>query len=63
MGYEVSGNKFGESMLTLHLPEANLMNGGAFGFEGSMLCTVLMILGTGVILKMFRIKDRKVYQN
>ena len=63
LGYEVSGNKFGESMLTLHLPEANLMNGGAFGFEGSMLCTVLMILGTGVILKMFRIKDRKVYQN
>ena len=63
MGYEVSGNKFGESMLTLHLPEANLMNGGAFGFEGSMLCTVLMILGTGVILKMFRIKDRKVCQN
>lgn len=61
--YEVSGNKFGESMLTLHLPEANLMNGGAFGFEGSMLCTVLMILGTGVILKMFRIKDRKVCQN
>ena len=63
LGYEVSGNKFGESMLTLHLPEANLMNGGAFGFEGSMLCTVLMILGTGVILKMFRIKDRKVCQN
>jgi len=50
-------------MLTLHLPEANLMNGGAFGFEGSMLCTVLMILGTGVILKMFSKKDRKVCQN
>ena len=63
LGYEVSGNKFGESMLTLHLPEANLMNGGAFGFEGSMLCTVLMILGTGVILKMFSKKDRKVCQN
>ena len=63
LGYEVSGNKFGESMFTLHLHEANLMNGGAFGFEGSMLCTVLMILGTGVILKMFSKKDRKVCQN
>lgn len=42
---------------------ANFGSLRAFGFEGSMLCTVLMILGTGVILKMFRIKDRKVCQN
>lgn len=54
LGYEVSGNKFCDGLLTLHLPEANLINGGAFGFEGSILCTVLMIVGTGVILKVFR---------
>lgn len=54
LGYEVSGNKFCDGLLTLHLPEANLINGGAFGFEGSILCTVLMVAGTGVILKMFR---------
>ena len=54
LGYEVSGNKFCDGLLTLHLPEANLINGGAFGFEGSILCTVLMIAGTAVILKMFR---------
>ncbi len=53
LGYEVSGNKFCDGLLTLHLPEANLINGGAFGFEGSVLCTVLMVVGTIVILKVF----------
>lgn len=57
LGYEVSGNKFCDGLLTLHLPEANLINGGAFGFEGSILCTVLMVAGTAVILKMFRKND------
>lgn len=56
LGYEVSGNKFCDGLLTLYLPEANLINGGAFGFEGSILCTVLMVAGTAVILKMFRKK-------
>lgn len=51
LGYEVSGNKFCEGLLTLHLPEANLINGGAFGFEGSILCTILMVVGTGIIFK------------
>ena len=54
LGYEVSVNKFCDGLLTLYLPEANLINGGAFGFEGSILCTVLMVAGTAVILKMFR---------
>lgn len=54
LGYEVSGNKFCDGLLTLYLPEANLINGGAFGFEGSILCTVLMVAGTAVILKMFK---------
>lgn len=54
LGYEVSGNKFCDGLLTLHLPEANLINGGTFGFEGSVLCTVLLVVGTGVILKMFK---------
>ena len=54
LGYEVSGNKFCDGLLTLYLPEANLINGGAFGFEGSILCTGLMVAGTGVLLKMFR---------
>lgn len=51
LGYEVSGNKFGDSLLQLQLPEANLMNGGTFGFEGSLLCTVLLVIGAMLILK------------
>ena len=54
LGYEVSGNKFCDGLLTLYLLETTLINGGAFGFEGSILCTVLMVAGTAVILKMFR---------
>lgn len=44
LGYEVSGNKLGEPLLKLHLSDNTLMNGGAFGFEGSLLCTMLMII-------------------
>ena len=44
LGYQVSGNNFTTSMLTLRMPEENVLNGGAFGFEGSLICTVLMIV-------------------
>lgn len=50
LGYQVSGNNFMSSMLTLHLPEENVLNGGAFGFEGSLICTVLMIVFTILIV-------------
>lgn len=54
LGYEVSGNKFGESLLKLRLPEANLLNGGTFGFEGSILCSVLLVIGTALIMRYFK---------
>lgn len=54
LGYEVSGTRFGDSILTLHLPEENLINGGAFGFEGSVLCTVLVVVGTVLIIKYYK---------
>lgn len=50
LGYEVSGNNFCNGMLTLRLPEANLINGGAFGFEGSIVCTALLVVGTVVVI-------------
>ncbi len=51
LGYKVSGNEFGgENLLTLRLPEDNLINGGTFGFEGSLLCSCLLILGTALII-------------
>ena len=50
LGYQVSGNNFATSMLTLRMPEENVLNGGAFGFEGSLICTVLMIVFTILIV-------------
>lgn len=50
LGYPVSGYELGgessASLLLVHLPEANLMNGGAFGFEASLLCSVLLAAGS-----------------
>lgn len=51
LGFEVSGERFGTTLLSLELPEENIINGGAFGFEGSIVCTVLMIVATWIILK------------
>lgn len=50
LGYQVSGNDFMTSLLTLHLPEDNVWNGGAFGFEGSLICTLLMVVFTILII-------------
>lgn len=50
LGYKVSGSDFVSPMLTLSLPENNLLNGGAFGFEGSLICTVLIIFFTIMII-------------
>ncbi len=41
LGYDVSGSHSESSMLTLHLPENNVLNGGAFGFEGSLIAQYL----------------------
>ena len=43
LGFEVSGGRLGGTLLSLELPEENIINGGTFGFEGSILCTALMI--------------------
>lgn len=50
LGYQVSGNNFTTSVLTLRMPEENVLNGGAFGFEGSLICTVLMMVCTILIV-------------
>ncbi|MCI1681558.1 MAG: CPBP family intramembrane metalloprotease [Bacteroides sp.] len=59
LGFEVSGGDMGATWLTLKLPENNLINGGTFGFEGSLVCTVLMIALTILILGMQERKLRK----
>lgn len=52
LGYGVSGQVFFPSLFSLYLPEQNILNGGAFGFEGSIICTVLMIVFIGGIIYM-----------
>lgn len=51
LGYQVSGNDFMPAMLELRLPEANVLNGGTFGFEGSLICTLLMVVCTFLIIR------------
>jgi membrane protease YdiL (CAAX protease family) len=48
LGYHVSGNKI-ESVFALKLSGSELLNGGEFGFEGSLVCTILSVVVIGVI--------------
>lgn len=45
-------------LLQLQFPDNNILNGGDFGFEGSIICTVLMILMTGCIIWYFERKKQ-----
>lgn len=58
LGYGVSGSNLDGSLLRLHLPEPNLINGGAFGFEGSIVCSILMVLGTLLIIRYYSRNNR-----
>lgn len=52
-GYQVSGNDFCPPVLP-HAPvEANLWNGGDFGFEGSLLCTLLLLVAIVMVLRAY----------
>ena len=58
LGYKVSGISLCPSFVKLKLPEDTIINGGAFGFEGSVICTALMILMTVGIIWYFEKADR-----
>lgn len=60
LGFEVSGTTLGTSILALGLPQQNIINGGSFGFEGSIVCTVLMIIFIGAIILWFERKKQMV---
>jgi len=45
LGYSVSGSGM-PSIFTLEYSQTNLINGGEFGFEGSVVCTVLLLTTT-----------------
>lgn len=56
LGYQVSGNHFFSSLLTLRFSEPNLINGGSFGFEGSIVCTLLVVIATAGVIGWFEKK-------
>lgn len=59
LGYEVSGMDSSETLLTLRLTGSDLLTGGSFGFEGSLLCTVLLVVGTLAIIGYYERRGRK----
>lgn len=59
LGYEVSGTDCGQTLLTLRLKGSDLLTGGSFGFEGSLLCTVLLVVGTLAIVGYYEQRGRK----
>jgi len=44
LGYKVSGIETGSSIMQQSLVGSATLNGGSFGFEGSIICTVLLSL-------------------
>lgn len=59
LGYDVSGTGGKNTLLKLNISDNVLMNGGDFGFEASLPCTILMIVATGLIIYWFETKKRK----
>jgi len=49
LGYSVSGRKI-DSLFSLEIIGNNYINGGEFGFEGSILCSILTIISVLLIL-------------
>ncbi len=56
LGFNVSGGEWGAAIIRLARGEDNLLNGGRFGFEGSLVCTCLMLLIIPFILRYYRKK-------
>jgi membrane protease YdiL (CAAX protease family) len=50
LGYSVSGEEM-PSIFTLEYANSNLINGGEFGFEGSLVCSILLIIAILVIFR------------
>ena len=56
-GVLVSGNDFGTTVFKSEINESmTLINGGAFGLEGGILVTIVMVVGT-IVMLMTKQKD------
>ena len=50
-GVLVSGSSFGPHLAAMQIqPEWKLLNGGSFGLEGGLLCSLILILGIGLLI-------------
>ena len=58
LGFEISGMGV-DSIITQKLQGSDLLTGGSFGFEGSILCTFITILGIYFIDYKYRCDDTK----
>lgn len=56
-GYNVSGQET-ESVFTINLLGSEMLNGGGFGFEGSLICTIMSVVVIGVILYYYLRKNK-----
>lgn len=61
-GFKVSGTDYFSSVVELQLARNDLLNGGSFGFEGSVLCTILASLAIAGLAIYFRRKNRQQAQ-
>ena len=59
LGYDVSGTGDRDTLIKLHISDNTLMNGGNFGFEASLPCTILMIIAIGLIIYNYETKKEK----
>lgn len=59
LGYDVSGTGGTNTLLKLNVSDNTLMNGGDFGFEASLPCTILMLIAIGLIICYFETKKVK----
>lgn len=50
LGFNVSGNGSTNSLLKLQLEENNPLNGGMFGFEGSIISSILIVIFAAIII-------------
>ena len=57
LGYEVSGTTIFSSLVDLSYPSYTMWNGGMFGFEGSVICTILMVAYILSVILYFRKKQ------
>ena len=59
LGYSVSGTKT-SSLLKMSSLGDSTLTGGKFGFEGSIVCTILMVMAIAAVFTYFTRRNRKI---